>query len=157
MSGVLPADAHKVPNSVNPGLDDEADGSPSVDNVVPLPPEGDPAHISGRHRYLPMPPAFQYHEYAIEWTEPDDMAGTITRMDDPERAQRILRIAGRLPGERVGRVVVRTVSFSDYEPVCEDIEPAPLCGHCEPVDDIRTILAREADEVEAAMDAEEAP
>lgn len=61
--------------------------------------------------------AHTVHEYGIEWTSPEDIAGTVTMLDSKWRAQHMLVMTRRLPGGQDGRVVVRTVTYSDFEVV----------------------------------------
>lgn len=60
-------------------------------------------------------------EYAIEWTAPVDIAGSITLMGqgefNRERAHTMLNLTYRLPGGQRGRVVSRTITWSDWEAV----------------------------------------
>jgi hypothetical protein len=57
-------------------------------------------------------------EYAIEWTAPKDIAGTITVMGqgefNRERAESFINISTKLPGGQRGRLISRTITWSNW-------------------------------------------
>jgi hypothetical protein len=65
----------------------------------------------------------QVTEYAIQWSGPEEVQGTITVMGtgqfNKDKALLYLEMYGKLPGEMTGRVVQRTITWSEWEGVTD--------------------------------------
>lgn len=59
------------------------------------------------------------YQYAIEWLEPAELKGSVTRYFTKERALHHLELCGRLPGKMKGRLVQRTITISDWRELNE--------------------------------------
>lgn len=58
-------------------------------------------------------------EFAIEWLSPDDIAGSITEtglgLHGLDKAESYIRTSARLPGGQRGRILSRTITWSDWK------------------------------------------
>lgn len=63
-------------------------------------------------------------QYGIQWTGPEDVTGTITILGtglfNKDKGFYYLDMCARLPGEMQGKVVERTITWSDWRDVPDD-------------------------------------
>lgn len=58
-------------------------------------------------------------EYGVQWSSPDEIAGSVTHIGlgefNRERAEEMLELVRKLPGGQDGKVVLRTITWGDWE------------------------------------------
>jgi hypothetical protein len=63
-------------------------------------------------------------EYGIQWTGPGDVAGSVTILGtglfNKDKGFYYLEMSARLPGKMQGKVVERTITWSDWRGVSDD-------------------------------------